>query len=609
MVAEGKFEQSGQLSELQKQIPENLSAKFWQMLLERHGLAGLLFLLHEFPSAKDEDFSHLELTGICLRGFNLTKANFEGTDLGNANLRRAILRDAKLVGTRLDGADLSYAQLTGICIQNWQVTETTKFEGVECEYVYLTPENQKKDIKTPKDEFFKEFPFSFENKDKIIRLKAELDKIDAINDKVVREYRLNQAAEKAKRFYSIEADRFYQMFEDYCKQKLQAKRKSSWWQNFLWFKVEPFIKNANQLTEEMAIFPLLGQLGKLSILIAVMAYVNNALQPPKLNVEEQYHSWQALRSDNEKIRGISQFALEQLRDKGSTLKKIQVPGKADLNEINLSNADLRGASLEGVTLKKANLSGANLQEANLSRADLTEAFLGYQYLSHSDQGNQQSGKELFITSIRSALPRVLRRGANLQKANLQGANLTKADLQEADLQKANLQGANLQGANLQGAKNLGEVTSWKSTNLDRVDLQNFKEEELEKIKNNKLEGAFYITQIYLPDGLKPEDLGILPIKNRHDLRGINLSNVDLKYANLQKADLREANLQNADLREAELQGADLREAKLQGAKLKGAKYSSATKFPKGFKPKDEGMAEINGAVKKEARSPTSFQES
>ena len=514
---------------------------------------------------KDKDFTNLKLRGIDLKNRDLTNTDFEGTDLSDANLRGSNLENTKLVGTKLDSADLSNTKLTGICIQNWQVTDSTKFEEAKCEYIYLTPENQNDDVRRKLksgeqkyiDKFFKEFLISPETQNKINELKEQFDMIDLIGDKVIREYQLIQAVNKAKDTHGIEADRFRQMFEDYLKQKLQAKRQSSWWQNFLWFKVEPSIERLNHLTKEMDIFPLLEQMGRLSILIAVIAYVNNALQPQKLNVEEQYRSWEILRSDNDKVKGIRRLALEQLRDKGTTLKKIQVPPSIDLSGINLSNTDLTGAILKNVNLKDANLSKAKLEDTDLTGVNLSGASLGYQNSSSSDQNcslTNQGGKELFdFDKIKECIvawptsPEVWKQGSNLTKADLQGANLTKANLTKADLTGANLTKADLTGANLTKADLTG--ANLTKANLTTADLT----------------GANLTTADLTTADLTTADL------TTADLTGANLTGANLTGANLTGADLTGADLTGADLTGADLTTANLTTANLTTANLNGAK--------------------------------------
>ncbi len=72
-----------------------------------------------------------------------------------------------------------------------------------------------------------------------------------------------------------------------------------------------------------------------------------------------------------------------------------------------------------------------------------------------------------------------------------------------------------------------------------------------------------------------------------DLLGVDLidadfTNADLNSANLNGADLSGANLSNANLRGAKLIGADL-----QSIIFKDTKYNKATKWPKGFDPKQK----------------------
>ena len=78
----------------------------------------------------------------------------------------------------------------------------------------------------------------------------------------------------------------------------------------------------------------------------------------------------------------------------------------------------------------ADLSGANLRGANLSGANL--------------RGANLSGANLYGANLY---------GANLYGADLYGADLSGADLSGADLSRADLYGANLSGADLYGAKN------------------------------------------------------------------------------------------------------------------------------------------------------------
>ncbi|AVH68496.1 pentapeptide repeat-containing protein [Nostoc sp. 'Peltigera membranacea cyanobiont' N6] len=86
---------------------------------------------------QDKNFDRQILRGINLKAANLADASFIGADLSEANLQDADLSRAKLKQTQLDGTDLTGATLTGAFIEDWGITNTTKLNGVRCEYVYM----------------------------------------------------------------------------------------------------------------------------------------------------------------------------------------------------------------------------------------------------------------------------------------------------------------------------------------------------------------------------------------------------------------------------------------------------------------------------------------
>ncbi|OKH31742.1 hypothetical protein NIES2101_41310 [Calothrix sp. HK-06] len=83
------------------------------------------------------NFGRQDLRGVNFQGAYLQDASFIGADLSNANLQDADLSRAKLVQTQLDGTDFTGATLTGVYIEDWNVTSSTNFTGVRCEYVYM----------------------------------------------------------------------------------------------------------------------------------------------------------------------------------------------------------------------------------------------------------------------------------------------------------------------------------------------------------------------------------------------------------------------------------------------------------------------------------------
>lgn len=91
-----------------------------------------------------KNFDYLSVHGINLSGANLADASFTDTDLSQANLQDANLSGTKLVNTQLKQTDFTGACLTGACIQDWKITDSTKLDGIECDYIYtrlVTPDN------------------------------------------------------------------------------------------------------------------------------------------------------------------------------------------------------------------------------------------------------------------------------------------------------------------------------------------------------------------------------------------------------------------------------------------------------------------------------------
>ncbi len=122
---------------------------------------------------------------------------------------------------------------------------------------------------------------------------------------------------------------------------------------------------------------------------------------------------------------------------------------ADLREANLENADLEGARLEGADLRGANLSRASLEGANLTGARLQGAELSYAQLESAVLGGADLSNAILV---HAELSHAYLGGAKLNGAKLTNADLTKANLEEADLRQAELTGADLKGANLTGVK-------------------------------------------------------------------------------------------------------------------------------------------------------------
>ena len=100
-----------------------------QILVSRKGTNGI--------------YSDLDLSDRHLAGVELIKANLSGADLTRSNLQHADLTFANLTNVKAGGTDLRYATLTGVCIQNWTVNSDTRFDDLICDYIYLTPDQDR----------------------------------------------------------------------------------------------------------------------------------------------------------------------------------------------------------------------------------------------------------------------------------------------------------------------------------------------------------------------------------------------------------------------------------------------------------------------------------
>lgn len=94
-------------------------------------------------TSPDKDFRGLNLQGINLRAAedcppaDLQEMDFAGANLMGADLRGANLTGSNLAQANLVNADLSGATLTDVCIEDWHINPSTRFQGVTCQRVFL----------------------------------------------------------------------------------------------------------------------------------------------------------------------------------------------------------------------------------------------------------------------------------------------------------------------------------------------------------------------------------------------------------------------------------------------------------------------------------------
>ena len=240
------------------------------------------------------------------------------------------------------------------------------------------------------------------------------------------------------------------------------KPKSSWGERRKTIKYKwllPFIfpewlcEWVSYLLGKWAFLDILGHVGRLTILIAVIFYFMEADERRKVR---HYQAWQIINASRGQIGSGGRLeALQDLNRDKAVLTYVDVSNaylmRIDLESAGLSRADFSGATLWQANLYKAAcqwtnfsgtvLHGVNLSEAILSEADLSKARLTLAHLS----------------------------GANLYEANLSGANVFGAKLSGANLHRADLSGADLNGANLQYS-NLSDIKNWRQ--IRSIELAN-----------------------------------------------------------------------------------------------------------------------------------------
>ena len=100
-----------------------------QLLISRKGTNGI--------------YSDLNLSDRHLAGVDLIKANLSSADLTRSNLQHADLTFANLTNVKAGGTNFRHANLTGACIQNWTINSDTQFDDLICDYIYLTPDQDR----------------------------------------------------------------------------------------------------------------------------------------------------------------------------------------------------------------------------------------------------------------------------------------------------------------------------------------------------------------------------------------------------------------------------------------------------------------------------------
>jgi uncharacterized protein YjbI with pentapeptide repeats len=275
--------------------------------------------------------------------------------------------------------------------------------------------------------------------------------------------------------------------------------------------------------EKSAFIKVLDSLGKLGLLVAIIAFLREIPKWEERAVEEakrrQFEYWKAIdtartteRNRDGRLFSVAlKIALEGLaKEKDLEGRPIKISTVA-ANGVNLESIDLEGAYLHVCGFGMAELSRANFRKtilvdvrfdrARLFGADFREAqfekevrFMHALYDEEAEKqfpigfDPQEAGAYKIAPGV--SLQSAMLENASLWDAELVGANLQDANLENAILGGSNLQRTNLQNANLKGARARGmdlkgadlKDAELEGANIEGVDLRGAKNITIEQIK-------------------------------------------------------------------------------------------------------------------------------
>jgi uncharacterized protein YjbI with pentapeptide repeats len=128
---------------------------------------------------RDSRLVRTQLAGADFQGVDLRKNVLIDANLTEADFRKADLRDSVLVRAQVARADFRGADLTGICIEDWSVSNKTRLAGVRCDYIYRKYQDNQPIDRYPIDRDFEagEFAFLYQEPEDVVELvfKGEFD--------------------------------------------------------------------------------------------------------------------------------------------------------------------------------------------------------------------------------------------------------------------------------------------------------------------------------------------------------------------------------------------------------------------------------------------------
>ena len=394
--------------------------------------------------------------------------------------------------------------------------------------------------------------------------------IDSLQDLSQQEYELCQLAKQ----YEMSLESLEKIFVLYQEQTERQKLKSEIsLVGPLLVKLESWLDRIHHRLKMMAIFPILEQLAKLSLIVGIVLFITECTgrsnERNSQRLQTHYEAWNIIKTHKltDRSSGGRKEALEYLSNEG-----------IDLSGTNLINANLERIKINqtpvilkifGLNHKKIRLLWINLENAVLNEGDFSDSVL---YFANFKKA------QLWKTKFHnSALAR-----ANFEGADLEGADLENADLRCTSFLKVKyVEAEQVQKGNgwqlaIYDSEFAREKLKLQRTrnNLDILNDTSYHEEDIGN--NEELKTLNFHCYGFQVD--YDRDNRELNLKKIHDRFYIfleyvkyNLKNADFRYAYLEEVNLSGANLENANLSDAYLnktnfEGANLRNVNLVKAK-------------------------------------------
>ncbi len=409
-------------------------------------------------------------------------------------------------------------------------------------------------------------------------LLEKFSEINTIKDQSEQQYELVALAKQYK--ISLESlEKIFILYQEKVEiNKLKSAKIFPGFLLVLLARLENLLDGLHRRLRMMAIFPILEQLAKLSIVVGLAVFITECTSRGDERIAHklrtQYEAWNIIKTHNveDSSNGGRQEAIEYLSEKG-----------LDLSGMNLSNAYLTRIKLNQTSTisKTFNMIFNTKRKPRFLRTNLENALV-----------------------FEGDLSKVNLRFSNFKQAVLYKVKFNSSDLDRANFEEARVQGTNFKNTSLRCTNFLNvehlkaeqvkkaKEESWKLAiynskfveeklglqkrnmlDVDLLDDDGYKEtinkyKDLKEFNRNFYCYNFHVDNIYIEKKKKNE---FKKLKGRfEEFKEVvknDFRDADFRYAYLNYLDLSKANLENANLSNAYFTETILKSSNLRGANL------------------------------------------